>query len=248
MSCWSLWLTLMPARCGGGGAGRRRAAGWPSAHPELHCRPLPPALPTWRQTHPSPALAVQAEAGRVPGLQAAGSQPRAAAGVHQGRLGGGQRPAAGARCGRQVLPGCWQAAAKPTARVIQQHGRTTQLPVAGPEPPCKHPPPPPLPAAQAKASAGVRPGDVVRASVAPPPPLEAAPEALPLCIVYEDEHLLVVNKVSGAARARVCHAQAIASAGARRSRRCCCRCCGSCRRCDVHRLPPRCHPGRLPTW
>ena len=34
------------------------------------------------------------------------------------------------------------------------------------------------------------------ASVLAPPPLEAAPEAgLPLEVVYEDEHLLVVNKV-----------------------------------------------------
>jgi hypothetical protein len=48
---------------------------------------------------------------------------------------------------------------------------------------------------QAKASHGVRPGDVVACCVLPPPPLEAAPEALPLDIVYEDEHLIVINKV-----------------------------------------------------
>lgn len=41
----------------------------------------------------------------------------------------------------------------------------------------------------------MRPGDVVACSVLPPPPLEAAPEALPLDIVYEDEHLIVINKV-----------------------------------------------------
>ncbi|KAL4856789.1 RNA pseudouridine synthase 2 [Chlorella vulgaris] len=46
----------------------------------------------------------------------------------------------------------------------------------------------------AKASHGVRPGDVVACCVLPPPPLEAAPEALPLDIVYEDEHLIVINK------------------------------------------------------
>ncbi len=52
-----------------------------------------------------------------------------------------------------------------------------------------------LPALQAKASYGVKPGDVVCCSVLPPPPLEAAPEPLPLDIVYEDAHLLVINKV-----------------------------------------------------
>ena len=52
-----------------------------------------------------------------------------------------------------------------------------------------------LPTLQAKASYGVKPGDVICCSVLPPPPLEAAPEALPLEIVYEDAHLLVINKV-----------------------------------------------------
>ena len=37
---------------------------------------------------------------------------------------------------------------------------------------------------------------MVSCSVLPPPPLEAGPEPLPLDIVYEDEHLLVINKVS----------------------------------------------------
>ncbi|PSC67546.1 ribosomal large subunit pseudouridine synthase D [Micractinium conductrix] len=49
---------------------------------------------------------------------------------------------------------------------------------------------------QPKASYGVKPGDLVACSVLPPPPLEASPEALPLAIVYEDEHLLVINKAS----------------------------------------------------
>lgn len=52
-----------------------------------------------------------------------------------------------------------------------------------------------IPALQAKASYGVKPGDVICCSVLPPPPLEAAPEPLPLDIVYEDDHLLVINKV-----------------------------------------------------
>ena len=52
---------------------------------------------------------------------------------------------------------------------------------------------PPLP--QGKASYAVRPGDRVGCSVLPPPPLEASPEPLPLDIVYEDEHLIVINKV-----------------------------------------------------
>jgi 23S rRNA-/tRNA-specific pseudouridylate synthase len=51
---------------------------------------------------------------------------------------------------------------------------------------------------QGKASHGVRPGDVVSCAVLPPPPLEAAPEPLPLDIVYEDEHLIVINKVRSA--------------------------------------------------
>jgi 23S rRNA pseudouridine1911/1915/1917 synthase len=48
--------------------------------------------------------------------------------------------------------------------------------------------------AQSKASYAVKPGDAVAAAVLPPPPLEAAPEALPLDVVFEDEHLIVINK------------------------------------------------------
>lgn len=47
---------------------------------------------------------------------------------------------------------------------------------------------------QGKSSYGVRLGDAITCSVLPPPPLEAAPEDLPLDIVFEDEHVLVVNK------------------------------------------------------
>jgi 23S rRNA pseudouridine1911/1915/1917 synthase len=47
---------------------------------------------------------------------------------------------------------------------------------------------------QSKASYVIKHGDVVHCSVLPPPPLEAAPEPLPLDIVFEDEHVIVVNK------------------------------------------------------
>ncbi|GAB4822268.1 hypothetical protein N2152v2_009314 [Parachlorella kessleri] len=49
---------------------------------------------------------------------------------------------------------------------------------------------------QPKAAYAVRPGDVVGCSIVSPPPLEASPEELPLDIVYEDEHLIVVNKAA----------------------------------------------------
>jgi tRNA pseudouridine synthase 2 len=53
-------------------------------------------------------------------------------------------------------------------------------------------------AAAGRASAPLKPGDrVVVAPLPPPPPLRATPEALPLDIVYEDEHLIVVNKEAG---------------------------------------------------
>ena len=47
---------------------------------------------------------------------------------------------------------------------------------------------------QSKASYAVKVGDTVHCSVLPPPPLEAAPEDIPLDIVFEDEHLIIVNK------------------------------------------------------
>jgi 23S rRNA pseudouridine1911/1915/1917 synthase len=49
---------------------------------------------------------------------------------------------------------------------------------------------------QSKASYVIKQGDVVNCSVLPPPPLEAAPEAIPLDIVFEDEHVIVVNKTA----------------------------------------------------
>ncbi|KAL6763941.1 pseudouridine synthase [Haematococcus lacustris] len=45
-----------------------------------------------------------------------------------------------------------------------------------------------------KASCAVRCGDQVQATLLPAPTLQALPEAIPLDIVYEDDHLMVVNK------------------------------------------------------
>lgn len=52
-----------------------------------------------------------------------------------------------------------------------------------------------------KASHKVRPGETLVVEMAPPPPIEAQPEDIPLDIIYEDEFLLIVNKPSG----MVCH-------------------------------------------
>lgn len=49
----------------------------------------------------------------------------------------------------------------------------------------------------ARPSHEVRPGDTIEAEVPEPPPLRAAPEAIPLDICHEDEHILVVNKSAG---------------------------------------------------
>ena len=43
----------------------------------------------------------------------------------------------------------------------------------------------------------VQSGDVIRCRVMRPPPLEVMPEAIPLNIVYEDAHLIVVDKAAG---------------------------------------------------
>lgn len=53
----------------------------------------------------------------------------------------------------------------------------------------------------AKASHKVKPGEQVVIRMACPPPIEAAPEDIPLTIVFEDEHLLVIDKPAG----MVCH-------------------------------------------
>lgn len=49
---------------------------------------------------------------------------------------------------------------------------------------------------QSKASHSVKPGDTIRCAVSPPPPLEALPEALPLNVVFEDDHIIVINKTA----------------------------------------------------
>ena len=48
-----------------------------------------------------------------------------------------------------------------------------------------------------KAGHKLRPGDLVRWSPCPPKPLALIPEAIPLDLLYQDEHLAVVNKPAG---------------------------------------------------
>lgn len=48
-----------------------------------------------------------------------------------------------------------------------------------------------------KASRGVEPGTVIEIEVPAPPPLEAEPEPIPIEVVYEDDHLIVVEKPAG---------------------------------------------------
>ena len=48
-----------------------------------------------------------------------------------------------------------------------------------------------------KASYRLRPGERVSVNLPPPPPPELTPEALPLQIIFEDEHLIGINKPSG---------------------------------------------------
>lgn len=48
-----------------------------------------------------------------------------------------------------------------------------------------------------KKSYAVQPGDTIVCRLVRRPPIEAAPEPIPLDIVYEDEHLIVVNKEAG---------------------------------------------------
>lgn len=47
---------------------------------------------------------------------------------------------------------------------------------------------------QKKMSSAVKVGDLVECSILPPPPLEAHPENIELCIVYEDDHVIVIDK------------------------------------------------------
>ncbi len=49
----------------------------------------------------------------------------------------------------------------------------------------------------AKASQKIKPGDKITMDVPKPEPLELKGESIPLAIVFEDDHLLVINKPSG---------------------------------------------------
>ena len=48
-----------------------------------------------------------------------------------------------------------------------------------------------------RSSHPVQAGDVIQCRVMRPPPIEVTPEDLPLDIVYEDDHLIIVNKAVG---------------------------------------------------
>jgi 23S rRNA pseudouridine1911/1915/1917 synthase len=48
-----------------------------------------------------------------------------------------------------------------------------------------------------RVSHAVQAGDEIACTIMRPPPLEIVPEDIPLSVVYEDEHLLVVNKPAG---------------------------------------------------
>jgi 23S rRNA pseudouridine1911/1915/1917 synthase len=54
-----------------------------------------------------------------------------------------------------------------------------------------------LNAAIPKAGARLRAGDRIQLCIPPPPPMAAAPEPIPLNILFEDESIIVVNKPSG---------------------------------------------------
>ncbi|MCK5571706.1 MAG: RluA family pseudouridine synthase, partial [Bacteroidetes bacterium] len=49
----------------------------------------------------------------------------------------------------------------------------------------------------ARSSHQVTPGEIIRVTLPSPPPQDAIPENIPLEILYEDGHLLVVNKPAG---------------------------------------------------
>jgi 23S rRNA pseudouridine1911/1915/1917 synthase len=51
--------------------------------------------------------------------------------------------------------------------------------------------------ARSKASHRLKAGERVEATIPPPPPEETVPEPIPLRIVFEDEHVLVVDKPAG---------------------------------------------------
>ncbi|MCL2699145.1 MAG: RluA family pseudouridine synthase, partial [Defluviitaleaceae bacterium] len=48
-----------------------------------------------------------------------------------------------------------------------------------------------------KAGYKLRPGDIINVSIPPPAALDVNAENIPLDVVYEDEHLIVINKPQG---------------------------------------------------
>ena len=48
-----------------------------------------------------------------------------------------------------------------------------------------------------KANKKIQPGDEIVCKILKPPPIELVPENIPLNIIFEDEHLIVVNKAAG---------------------------------------------------
>jgi 23S rRNA pseudouridine1911/1915/1917 synthase len=50
---------------------------------------------------------------------------------------------------------------------------------------------------QTKASYTCKLGDIIAGTLPEPPSTTAEPEDIPLVVVYEDEHVLIVNKVAG---------------------------------------------------
>ncbi|MBU3698404.1 MAG: RluA family pseudouridine synthase [Candidatus Kapabacteria bacterium] len=48
-----------------------------------------------------------------------------------------------------------------------------------------------------KSNYKIRPGDVIRVVVMRPPPLQLIPQDIPLSVLYEDEHLMVIDKAAG---------------------------------------------------
>jgi 23S rRNA pseudouridine1911/1915/1917 synthase len=49
----------------------------------------------------------------------------------------------------------------------------------------------------ARSAQRIMPGDIVDIEILPRPPLRAAPEEIPLDVLYEDEDVIVVNKPAG---------------------------------------------------
>jgi 23S rRNA pseudouridine1911/1915/1917 synthase len=48
-----------------------------------------------------------------------------------------------------------------------------------------------------KPSHQITPGEIIAVQILPPPPSKLIPEAIPLCVVYEDQYLIVIDKPAG---------------------------------------------------